>query len=250
MEEVMAIKEFISRTGKWFSSALRYSNSSSKQALYEPLIKAKTADKSLNPTSTILRRNESLDRVEAIQMLQRSFEQFVEKLGTINENIDRQIKQNQELIQRLAELPQLLNQFPESLKNQRAVIDGLVEQLKVQALKSQQFTETIEKIPAAAEKQTNAISDMAVQLAASADVDAQLAAGFAKFNSITDKLKDNVESQTSSIIQLSRTFSASDRYLKYILNTQHRRFMWVFVVALCICTFAIVAMLLVIFMLK
>ena len=140
-----------------------------------------------------------------------------------------QVKQNEELIQRIAEFPQLLQNFPESLKNQKAVIDSLLEQLKMQALKNQQFTEAVEKIPAAADKQTDAISDMAVQLAASADVDAQLAAGFARFNSITDKLKDNVGNQTDSIIQLSKTFSASDRYLKYILNTQHKRFMWVFI---------------------
>jgi len=238
----MAIRELISRTGKWLSAR--------KESLYEPLRKTPVSDKTFNSAGAILRRNESIDRVEAIQMLQRSFEQLVEKLGGINENIDRQIKQNEELIQRIDELPKFLQNFPESLKNQRIVIDTLVEQLKSQALKNQQFTETIEKIPAAAEKQTNAISEMSVQLAASADVDAQLAAGFARFNSITDKLKDNVEGQTDSIIQLSKTFSASDRYLKYILNTQHKRFMWVFVAALSICAFAIMTLLVVIFMLK
>ncbi len=238
----MAIREFISRTGKWFSAR--------KESLYEPLRKRAVSGKPLDSSGAILRRNESIDRVEAIQTLQNSFEQLVEKLGGINENIDRQIKQNEQLIERIDELPKFLQNFPESLKNQEVVIDVLVEQLKAQAVKNQQFVETIEKIPAAAEKQTNAISEMAVQLAAGADVDAQLAAGFAKFNSITDKLKDNVEGQTDSIIQLSRTFSASDRYLKYILNTQHKRFMWVFVAALAVCTLAIIAMLVVIFMLK
>jgi methyl-accepting chemotaxis protein len=242
MEEVMAIRELISRTGKWFSAR--------KESLYEPLRRKSVSDKTFNSAGAILRKNESIDRVEAIQMLQRSFEQLVGKLGSINENIDRQIKQNEELIQRIDELPKFLQNFPESLKNQRIVIDTLVEQLKAQALKNQQFTETIEKIPAAAEKQTNAISEMSVQLAASADVDAQLAAGFSKFNSITDKLKDNVENQSDSIIQLSKTFSASDRYLKYILNTQHKRFMLVFIGALGVCTFAIVMLLIVIFLLK
>jgi methyl-accepting chemotaxis protein len=239
MEEVMAIKELISRTGKWFSAR--------KESLYGPLRRTPAADKTFNSNGAILRRNESIDRVEAIQMLQRSFEQLVEKLGNINENIDRQIKQNEQLIGRIDELPKFLQNFPESLKNQRAVIDALVEQLKVQALKNQQFVETIEKIPATAEKQTDAISDMALQLTASADVDAQLAAGFSKFNSITDKLKDNVESQTDSIIQLSKNFSASDRYLKYIINTQHRRFLWVFLGAMAVCTFAIAVLLIVIF---
>ena len=240
MEEVMAIRELISRTGKWFSV---------RKSLYEPLRKTPASDM-MSDSSVISRVNGHIDRVDALQVIQQSFEQLVEKLGGINGNIDRQIKQNEELIQRMAELPHLLQNFPESLKNQKAVIDGMIEQLKVQALKNQQFIDTVEKIPAATDKQTDAISGMAVQLAASADVDAQLAAGFAKFNSITDKLKDNVENQTDSIIQLSKTFSASDRYLKYILNTQHKRFIWVFVISLSVCTFAIAMLLIVIFLLK
>ncbi len=238
----MAIREFISRTGKWLSGR--------KDSLYEPLRKTPVSERTIDSSGIISRVSGSVDRVEALGVIQHSFEQLVEKLGGINENIDRQIKQNEELIQRMAELPHLLQNFPESLKNQKAVIDGMIEQLKVQSLKSQQFIDTVEKIPAAAEKQTNAISNMSVQLGACADVDAQLAAGFSKFNSITDKLKDNVENQTNSIIQLSKTFSASDRYLKYILNTQHRRFMWVFISALGVCTFAIVMLIIVIFLLK
>jgi predicted nuclease with TOPRIM domain len=237
----MAIRELISRTGKWLSGR--------KDSLYEPLRKTPVSDRA-NNSSSISRMSGAVDRIEALQVIQHSFEQLVEKLGGINENIDRQIKQNEELIQRMAELPQFLQNFPESLKNQKAVIDAMMEQLKVGALKNQQFIETVEKIPAAAEKQTDALSDMAVQLAASADVDAQLAAGFARFNSITDKLKDNVENQTDSINQLSKTFSASDRYLKYILNAQHKRFMWVFISALGVCAFAIIMLMIVIFMLK
>ncbi|MGA2916531.1 MAG: hypothetical protein ABSE89_10945 [Sedimentisphaerales bacterium] len=237
----MAIRELISRTGKWFSA---------RKSLYEPLRKTSVSDEASKSSDIISRMGGPVDRVEALQVIQHSFEQLVEKLGGINENIDRQIKQNEELIQRMTELPHLLQNFPESLKNQKAVIDGMIDQLKVQALKSQQFIATVEKIPAAAEKQTNALSDMAVQLGACADVDAQLAAGFTKFNSITDKLKDNVENQTNSIIQLSKTFSASDRYLKYILNTQHRRFMWVFGISLGVCTFAIAMLIIVIFLLK
>ena len=239
----MAIRELISRTGKWFSAK--------KESLYEPLRKVPAPDRMDSSSGIITRKNEQItDRTEAMQMIGRSFEQLVEKLGGINEHLDQQIKQNEELIQRIAEFPQLLQNFPESLKNQKAVIDSLLEQLKTQALKNQQFTEAVEKIPAAADKQTDAISGMAVQLAASADVDAQLAAGFAKFNGITDKLKDNVENQTDSIVQLSKAFSASDRYLKYILNTQHKRFMWVFIGAMAVCTFAIAVLLIVIFVLK
>jgi len=235
----MTIRELISKTGKWFSGR--------KESIYEPLRKESVSQETEVSSEIITHRD---GRTEALGMIQTSFEQLVEKLGGINENIGRQINQNEELTRRIDELPRFLQNFPEGLKNQKAVIDALVEQLKVQSLKNQQFAEAVEKIPAATEKQTNAISDMSVHLSASADIDAQLVEDFRRFNSITDKLKDNVEGQTDSIIQMSRTFSASDRYLKYILNTQHKRFMWVFIASLGVCVFAITTMLIVIFLLK
>lgn len=240
----MAIMELITRTGKWFSAKRN------GKGLYEPL-QQHAIENLPNPSSIMPRRAEQkTDRTEALQMIQSSFEQLVEKLGGINEHLGRQVEQNAALLKRIDEIPHLLQNFPESMKNQKMVVDTLIEQLKAQALKNQQFTEAVSKIPAAAEVQTDAIKEMAGQIAASAAVDTQIVEGMRKFNTITDKLKDNVEGQTDSIIQMSRTFSASDRYLKYIVNTQHKRFMWVFIAALGVSTFAIIALLIVIFLLK
>lgn len=241
----MAIKGLISRTGKWLSAK--------RQSLYVPLRKSpmpQKPDDIPQEQAGQICKPQPVEKNEALAMLQNSFQMLVEKLGGINDHLDKQVGQNAELVQKLGELSPLLQNFPEGFKNQKAVIDSLVEQLKAQALKNQQFTETIEKIPAAADKQTNAISQMSIQLAASADVDSQLAEGFRKFNTITDKLKDNVASQSDSIVQMSRTFSASDRYLKYILNTQHKRFMWVFVSAMAVCAFAIAMLTIIIILLK
>lgn len=241
----MAIKGFISRTGEWLSAKGR--------SMYVPLRKSplpQRPDEISQGQPGQIYKPQQMEKTEALAMLQNSFQTLVEKLGRINDHLDTQVEQNAELVQKLGDLAPLLQNFPEGFKNQKAVIDSLVEQLKVQALKNQQFTETIEKIPAAADKQTNAISQMSVQLAASAEIDSQLAEGFRKFNTITEKLNDNVGNQTDSIVQMSRTFSASDRYLKYILNTQHKRFMWVFVSAMAVCAFAIGMLVLVIILLK
>ncbi|HBG27516.1 MAG: hypothetical protein A2Y10_18205 [Planctomycetes bacterium GWF2_41_51] len=237
--------ELITRTGKWFSGK-RNGN-----GLYEPMQQPQTIAPQHAHSNLLAHRAESkTDRTEALQMIQSSFEQLVDKLGGINEHLGQQVEQNAQLLKRIDEIPHLLQNFPESMKNQRMVVDSLIEQLKAQALKNQQFTESVAKIPEAANQQTSAIKEMAGQIAASAAVDSQILEGMRKFNTITDKLKDNVEGQTDSIIQMSRTFSASDRYLKYILNTQHKRFMWVFIAALGVSTFAIITLLIVIFVLK
>ncbi|HAL44709.1 MAG: hypothetical protein A2Y12_03205 [Planctomycetes bacterium GWF2_42_9] len=241
----MAIKELITRTTKWFSAK-------KKGNVYEHLQGPETTElpKNFHNIIPLPRRTDLPERTEALQMIQNSFEQLVQKLGSINENLDRHVAQNAKLMQRIDEIPQLLQNLPEGMKNQKMVVESLIEQLKTQALKNQQFAETIAKIPAASETQTAAIKEMAGQIAASAAVDNQIVEGMRKFNTITDKLKDNVAEQAGSIEQMGKTFSASDRYLKYILNTQHKRFMWVFITAMGVCTFAIIALLIVIFVLK
>jgi len=246
MEEVMAIKELISRTSRWFASR-RNGN-----GLYEPLQSSKSIESVSSNHSNIISRitEQKPDRTEALQMIQSSFEQLVDKLGGINDHLGRQVEQNAELLKRIDEIPQLLQNFPESMKNQKMAVDLLVEQLKSQSLKNQQFTEAVSKIPVAAEQQTSSIKEMAGQIAASAAVDSQILEGMRKFNTITDKLNDNVEGQSDSINQMSKTFSASDRYLKYMVNTQHKRFMWVFIAALSVSVFAIIALLIVIILLK
>jgi hypothetical protein len=122
--------------------------------------------------------------------------------------------------------------------------------LKVRALKDKQFIEAIEKIPAETLKQTNAMADMNQKLSVAADIDAQMSDSFNKFNDTIGKLDEDTVSQTSSILQMSKAFAASDRYLNYIMARQNRRFMWVFIAAMAVCTIAIGALLLTILLNK
>ena len=73
-------------------------------------------------------------------------------------------------------------------------------------------------------------------------MDSQICENFNKFNDTLAKLDTDTVSQTDGIMQMSKTFAASDRYLKYIISRQNRRFMWVFMTALGVCVFAIIAL--------
>ena len=124
-------------------------------------------------------------------------------------------------------------------KREKQVIDRLTEQLKAKALKDQQFAEAVEKIPAETMRQTNTLIDMNQKLSAAVDVDAQMAEGFNRFNETLSKLDDDTVSQSDSIKQMSKTFAASDRHLKYLVSKYNKRFVWVFIVAMVVCVVAI-----------
>ena len=136
-------------------------------------------------------------------------------------------------------MPKLLESFPAVVENQRQLTEQLFEQLKTAAVKQEQFIDAVDKIPTETAKQTDALVDINHQLAAAADVDVQVVESFNKFNQTLDKLNENTAGHTDSITRMSRTFATSDRYLKYIVSRQSKRFAWLFVSAIGVCVLVI-----------
>jgi len=136
-------------------------------------------------------------------------------------------------------LPKLLESFPAVAENQKQITEQLLEQLKAAAAKDQQFMDAVEKIPTETTKQTDALVNIDHQLAAAADTDVQMTESFNKFNETLDKLNQSTLGQTDGIMQMSKTFATSDRYLKYLISRQNKRFMWIFVTAIGVCVLAV-----------
>ncbi len=177
----------------------------------------------------------STDRVESLEKLQQGFDKLIEQLQGINEHLSRQASRHEDLMSRIEQLPQLIESFPAMVENQKRITEQLLEQLKGAAAKNEQFIDAVEKIPVETAKQTDALVDIDHQLAAAADIDVQMAESFNNFNETLGKLNESTVSHTDGIIQMSKTFSASDRYLKYILSKQSKRFMWIFIAAISVC---------------
>jgi methyl-accepting chemotaxis protein len=247
----MKLKEFWSRTRSKTGSWLR-AHKPSRLGGYQPEIddeglisqdaeqtetaadeQAAQGDKVEVKTIQPVKKQESLER------LQEGFNKLVVQLQGINEHLNRQVSQHEELMGRLEELPKLLESFPAVAENQRQIIEQLLEQLKASAAKSQQFIDAVEKMPTETAKQTDALVNIDHQLAAAADTDVQMTESFNKFNETLDKLNQSTLGQTDGIMQMSKTFATSDRYLKYIISRQNKRFMWIFVIALGVCALAI-----------
>jgi uncharacterized phage infection (PIP) family protein YhgE len=189
--------------------------------------------------NVIVRAVPPVDRHESLEKLQEGFEKLVEQLKGINEHLSRQATQHEDLMGRIRQLPELLESFPSVVENQKRITEQLLEQLKGAAAKNEQFIDAVEKIPTETAKQTDALVNIDHQLAAAADIDVQMTESFNNFNQSLDKLNQSTVSQTDGIIQMSKTFAASDRYLKYIISRQNKRFMWIFIAAISVCVAAI-----------
>jgi len=203
---------------------------------------AANADNSPGRLEIVRKPPKQPEKIDNIEVLSNAFNRMVDQLGGINEHLNMQIEQHHKLIDRIDQIPELLENLPIAVKDQKELVNELIEQLKAKSLKDQQFIETVEKIPDEATKQSNVLVDMNRKLSVSADADVQMAESFNKFNETLSSLDSNAVNQTDSIKQMNKTFAASDRYLKYILSKQHKRFMWVFIIAMSICGIAVLSL--------
>ncbi len=185
--------------------------------------------------SAMVRAVPPVDRQESLEKLQQGFDKLIEQLQGINEHLNRQASQHEELMSRIEQLPQMLESFPQVVENQKQITEQLIEQLRGAAAKNERFVDAVEKMPLETAKQTDALVNIDHQLAAAADIDVQMTESFNNFNQALDKLNESTVGHTDGVIQMSKTFAASDRYLKYIMAKQSRRFMWVFIAAVSVC---------------
>ena len=169
---------------------------------------------------------------EPLEKLQEGFNKLILQLQGINEGLNRQFTQQQDFLSRIDKLPELLESFPAAVENQKQLTEQLVDQLRVTTEHSQRFVTTVEKIPAETCRQTEALAGIDQRLTTVADADARMAEGFDKFDETLNKLNQSTTNQTDGIAQMSKTLTAGDRYLKYVISRQNRRFMWMFAICL------------------
>ena len=246
----MALKDFWSKTNSWLQAhkpfgTKDYQPQIDDQGLISTDTESTSQAESVVEEQTVqdnqltVKAAQPIDKSESFEKLQVGFGKLIGQLQGINENLNRQIAQHENLMARMDNLPDLLASFPRVVEDQKDLTEKLFEQLKATDIKNEQFIETIEKIPTETAKQTDALVEANQHLAASVDSDVQMAENLNKFNQTLGNLNRNTAGQTDSIMQMSKTFATSDRYLKYIMSIQNKRFMWIFVSAISVCVIVV-----------
>lgn len=236
----MTIKEIWTKTGSWIRA-----HKPSRVGDFRPDIddeglisqdgEASAEEAREQSNQVVVKAVQPKSKAESLEKLQAGFDKLVEQLEGINSHLSRQVTQNEDLMGRMEQLPKLVESFPAVVENQKQLTEQLLEQLKEMASKDEQFIDAVGKIPAETAKQTDALVNIDHQLAAAADTDVQMTESLNKFNEALEKLKESTVGHTDSVMQMSRTFAASDRYLKYIMSRQRKNFLWVFMIGMGVC---------------
>lgn len=256
----MKLKELWSKTNKWIryraQSAVNADESEidneglicedveveteSAEQGAEKKVQAEQAEKE---GSVVVTSSRVSERSEPIEKLQIGFNRLIDRLANINDNLNLQVSQHKELIERLDKMPELVKSFPTIVENQEKIRTQLAEQLSAMAASNEQFIQSIGKIPEETSRQTDILDEIKERLESAAEIDSRMSASFRQFNELLGSLDRNTVSHADSIMQMSKTFATSDRYLKYIISRQNKRFMWLFVISLSVSVLAIAALL-------
>ncbi len=245
----MVLKNILSKTNNWlqshkFRNLRDYQPKLNDQGLISEEGPSGPQSEAIKSESNrvLVKTVPSADKQESLEKLQQGFNRLIEQLEGINEHLNQQVAQHEALTARMEKLPTLLESFPAVVENQKQLTEQMLEQLRAAAVRQQQFIESVEKIPTETAKQTDALVDIDHQLAAAADADVQMAESFNRFNDTLDKLNQSSLGQTDGVLQMSRTFATSDRYLKYIMSRQNKRFMWIFVTSITVCVVVVLVL--------
>jgi len=249
----MTLKNIWTETGKWLRSRKLYRPLHSQPQLdedglinedveaTEPSVNEQNPDEAQS-SEVIVKAVPTAEKNESLEKLQNGLTELVDQLKGINEHLDRQANHHEELMNRMQQLPKMLESFPAATENQKKITEELLEQLKAFSVRNEQFVDAVEQIPNQTAKQTDALVNIDHQLAAAADTDVQMSQSFNNFYNTLEKLNESTTSQTASLNQMNKTFAASDRYLKYIISKHNRRYMWLFVVSISVCAVAILVL--------
>lgn len=222
------IKQIFSRFGRKKSQPTPSEGGVSLENLPETGV---SGDSEANPSVVPLRSGANpivSKKKDSAEVFQEAVDKLVGKLEGINDNLASQVQQNERLVERMDTLPGMLSPLPKAVEEQRAAFAEVAEQLRAKVSRDAKVAEEL--------------SGIHEKVAASAEVDAKMCESFDGFSETLSKLDTDTVSQTEWIQQMSRTFSASERYIKYALNRQQVRFYWILGISLGVSLLAIVGL--------
>jgi hypothetical protein len=181
----------------------------------------------------------AVDRRDSVDKTHEGFNRLVDQLQKINDHLGRQLSQHDELMERVRQLPELLEAFPKIVDNQRELSGELLRQLQTAAARQEQFLNAVGQIPTETARQTRTLGAIHQQLETAAQTDAELMTCVTSVGRTLGHLDASTADNTVGMREMRKSAAARDRYLVYALSRFRRRIAWLFAGFAVLCVAAI-----------
>jgi regulator of replication initiation timing len=230
------IRELWARIGRRKVKPGVYPDENNPEHSVVPLRNRRPDDVSDSPETAIVTKKDHVERfTDAVH-------QMVEKLEGIRTHLDKQVGQNEQLLEQMAKLPDLLNTLPQSVGRQEEALRALLGRLEEKDRQDRQILDTLSSLPDQAIRQTQTLEEIHQQMAESLQSDSQLNQQVGRVCETLTKLGQDTVSQTEWLEHVCRTFTMTDRYLKLTLAKQQKRFLWMMAIGMGICLLSVLGL--------
>ena len=193
----------------------------------------------LEPRTTFLRPWAKRDA--AINQLQEGFTTLTDLMGAIRDNLDRQNRRQDELVQAMQQLPQVLGSIPESNRMQSETLSAIRLSIEGQSGQQQKLADILGKISETTGEQRQMVDALRGRVEDIHKTDTTIAD---YLNNVGESMKDvSRNSQTSAQVleQMRDNIDARDGQLERVLHRQGVRFTTMLAVAIFLSIAALVA---------
>jgi DNA repair ATPase RecN len=226
----------LARVGNWFKRGTRDSDLPLAGGLGAA---GDNNNGAIEPRSTFLRPWNKYG--PAINQLQEGFGTLTDLMGSIRENLERQSKRQDELINYLSHLPEALRALPESSRMHGETLRAIHQQLETQNGQQEKLSEILEKLNAGGGEQRESLDELKDRVEALRETDEAISSNLSNLGSALQNVSKNSTAGAQVLEQMSDRIDTRDGQLERILHRQGTRFTTMLAVAIFLSIAALVA---------
>lgn len=214
---------FLSRIGKWFKREHSENGDSMSESQSNTALDTRTTTTFLRPWAK---------RDAAIQHLQEGFTTLTDLMGAIRDNLEKQNKRQDELMNALTQLPAMLESLPESNRMQSETLKAIHQQIEGQGAQQQRLGDILGKISAHSGEQKQMVDQLRNRVEDLHKADTSIAE---YLNNVGTSLKDvssNSASTTQVLSNMRDNIAARDGQMERVLHKQGTRFTTMLAIAI------------------
>lgn len=189
-----------------------------------------------NPDMAVIRKKDNAE------LFTDAMDRLVNRLEEINAGISLRVQQNEQLLEKMNQLPDYLSGLPQHTQKQSEILQELVTELKSKSSNDQKMLDAVADMTEQAAAQSSKLGSINEHLQFSNKTELKISDNMERLGDSMNRLNDQSVTQSEWIGHLSRSLAATDQYVKLTLARQQSRFMWVFAISMAVCMIAVVGL--------
>jgi DNA repair exonuclease SbcCD ATPase subunit len=214
---------FFTRLGSWFR------RSSNNDAL--------DGSQLIDPNNTSIETRTSFlrpwaRRDAAINQLQDGFTTLTDLMSTVRDNLERQNRRQEELVQYLSHLPEALQSLPESNRMHGEALRAIHQQLENQNSQQQRLAEILEKINTKGLEDREVLEEVRERVETMRQTDQAIAENLHSVGNAMQTINRSSQTHAQVLEQMRDNIDSRDGQLERILHRQGTRFTTMLAIAI------------------